>query len=95
MFAIAHRLDTIIDYDRIAVLDQGSLKEYDSPANLIEMHGIFASLVDETGPTAAPRLKAIARGEQEAGNASAAGRPSRFRTSAVGAEADSSQTVAF
>jgi hypothetical protein len=42
----------IIDYDRIAVLDQGVLKEYDSPANLIDMPGgIFRSLVDETGAT--------------------------------------------
>ena len=64
VFAIAHRLDTIIDYDRIAVLDKGHLKEYDSPANLLEItDGIFASLVEETGPTQAPRLKALARGD--------------------------------
>ena len=64
LLSMNQRLDTIIDYDRIAVLEKGVLMEYDSPANLIAMRdGIFASLVEETGPTQAPRLKAIARGE--------------------------------
>eukprot|EP01052_Picozoa_sp_SAG31_P020348 SAG31_NODE_1525_length_8006_cov_5.106614_3_plen_179_part_00 len=62
VFAIAHRLDTIIDYDRIVVLDHGQLAEYDSPANLLRnsSNGIFSSLVAESGAAQAERLKKIA-----------------------------------
>ncbi|KAM9968283.1 hypothetical protein ACTFIW_002720 [Dictyostelium discoideum] len=36
MLTIAHRLDTIIDSTKIAVIDKGKLIEYDTPNNLIE-----------------------------------------------------------
>ena len=39
----------IFYYSRdISVLDKGSVAEYDSPENLIEKGGIFASLVEES-----------------------------------------------
>ncbi|KAJ3095767.1 hypothetical protein HDU97_006553 [Phlyctochytrium planicorne] len=63
IMTIAHRLNTVIDYDRILVLDQGRIAAFDSPANLLSPgheNQIFASLVDETGPANAAVLRGIA-----------------------------------
>ena len=46
---IAHRLNTIMDYDRILVLDSGCLIEFDTPMNLLKNGGLFHSMVSETG----------------------------------------------
>lgn len=35
VITIAHRLDTIIDYDRVFVLDQGSIIEMNKPSVLL------------------------------------------------------------
>ncbi|OQR89232.1 ATP-binding Cassette (ABC) Superfamily [Achlya hypogyna] len=43
---IAHRINTIMDADRILVMDGGTVTELDTPANLLaNPHGAFASLV--------------------------------------------------
>ncbi|KAL9693210.1 hypothetical protein quinque_012495 [Culex quinquefasciatus] len=51
---IAHRLHTVMDSDRILVMDAGRLVEFDSPANLLQRHpdrpdGYFRRLFDESG----------------------------------------------
>jgi ABC-type multidrug transport system fused ATPase/permease subunit len=64
VLTIAHRLNTIMDYDRVLVLDKGALAEYDSPKNLLaNPNGIFTSMVDATGPGSAEHLRKIANGE--------------------------------
>ncbi|KAF9243741.1 P-loop containing nucleoside triphosphate hydrolase protein [Melanogaster broomeanus] len=47
---IAHRLQTIIDADKIMVLDAGRIVEFGSPEELLQNHqGMFKGLVDESG----------------------------------------------
>jgi ABC-type multidrug transport system fused ATPase/permease subunit len=48
VITIAHRLNTIIDYDRVVVLDGGQVVENDSPAVLAsKRNGIFAKLLQD------------------------------------------------
>ncbi|KAF9325126.1 hypothetical protein BGZ91_002564 [Linnemannia elongata] len=67
VLTIAHRLNTVIDYSRVLVLDHGEIKEFDTPANLLSRpDSVFSSMVDETGPANAALLRQLA-------NAAAAG----------------------
>ena len=46
VITIAHRLDTIIDCDRVMVLEGGLVVEFDNPASLLKKRGsYFAELV--------------------------------------------------
>jgi ATP-binding cassette subfamily C (CFTR/MRP) protein 1 len=35
IIAVAHKLDTILDFDKVALLDEGRLVEFDSPYELL------------------------------------------------------------
>lgn len=48
ILCIAHRLKTIIQYDRILVLDKGSVKEFDKPLELFKHNGIFREMCDKS-----------------------------------------------
>jgi len=50
MLTIAHRLNTIMEYDRVLVLDTGRIAEFDSPKALLENEkSMFYSLAAEAG----------------------------------------------
>lgn len=49
LITIAHRLRTIMDYDKIIVLDEGKVVEFDTPLRLVEKKGIFHGMVVESG----------------------------------------------
>lgn len=49
ILCIAHRLKTIINYDKILVLDKGQLEEYDTPYNLFKQKGsIFQQMCERS-----------------------------------------------
>ncbi len=51
IIAVAHRLDTVIDYDKILVLGSGKVLEYGTPRELLERHdSYFSGMVRDTGP---------------------------------------------
>uniref|UniRef100_A0A8D3E7H0 ABC-type glutathione-S-conjugate transporter n=1 Tax=Scophthalmus maximus TaxID=52904 RepID=A0A8D3E7H0_SCOMX len=49
VLTIAHRLNTIMDYTRVIVMDRGSIVEMDSPAQLIHLQGHFYKMCVEAG----------------------------------------------
>ncbi|KAG8532159.1 uncharacterized protein KY384_003799 [Bacidia gigantensis] len=61
---IAHRLQTIIDYDKVLVLDKGRVIEYDSPWDLISREGsIFRGMCEMSGD-----LEVLEEAAREAAN---------------------------
>ena len=65
LLTIAHRLHTIMDYDYVLVMDAGRAVEFGSPGELLRKSGIFAELVDATGPEGSKALRAMVLPETE------------------------------
>jgi ABC-type transport system involved in cytochrome bd biosynthesis fused ATPase/permease subunit len=57
---VSYRLATIIDYDTILVLDQGTIAERGHPALLLREHGALSALVDQAGSSMAAHLRGVA-----------------------------------
>lgn len=61
MLTIAHRLYTIMDSDRVLVMEAGQAVELGHPYELLQNpDGYFRRLVDHTGQTSAATLQAAA-----------------------------------
>ena len=64
IITIAHRLQTIIDYDKVLVLDKGKVIEYDAPWELISREGgIFRGMCEMSGD-----LDTLMEGAKKAAN---------------------------
>ncbi|XP_034944749.1 multidrug resistance-associated protein 4-like [Chelonus insularis] len=58
VITIAHRLNTIIDSDRVLVLDTGRVMEFDSPYELIfnKQESLFKQMIEQTGVAMSEKL---------------------------------------
>lgn len=48
IIAVAHKLDTILDFDKVALLESGVLKEFDDPYSLLAADSEFSKLYAST-----------------------------------------------
>jgi ABC-type multidrug transport system fused ATPase/permease subunit len=66
MLTVAHRLNTIMDYDLILVMDAGKAAEFGPPKALLAYGGLFSQLVDATGSESSMALRKIANDAERA-----------------------------
>ncbi|KIH88329.1 hypothetical protein SPBR_07966 [Sporothrix brasiliensis 5110] len=49
IITVAHRINTILDSDRVVVLERGEVAEFGTPQELISSRGLFYGLVKQAG----------------------------------------------
>uniref|UniRef100_A0A8D2NB32 ABC-type glutathione-S-conjugate transporter n=1 Tax=Zonotrichia albicollis TaxID=44394 RepID=A0A8D2NB32_ZONAL len=49
VLTVAHRVNTVLDCDRILVLENGRIAEFDTPEHLMAQKGLFYRLMEESG----------------------------------------------
>ena len=49
VLTIAHRINTVMDYDKVLVLEAGQVVECDTPEGLIKAGGLFADMAAAAG----------------------------------------------
>ncbi|KAK8931524.1 hypothetical protein H634G_04061 [Metarhizium anisopliae BRIP 53293] len=54
IIAVAHRLDTIREFDRVAVMDAGSIVEWGDPVTLLRRESAFRTLYNDMKGIAGP-----------------------------------------
>ena len=65
---IAHRLNTIIDFDKVVVMDAGKVAEHGSAHELLKKpDGLLSKLVKSTGESSATELRKRAKAAAAAG----------------------------
>lgn len=61
VLTIAHRLNTVMDSDKVLVMDAGTMVEFDHPHNLLKnKDGFLHKMVEQTGPSTAVLLHKVA-----------------------------------
>ncbi|XP_025192648.1 multidrug resistance-associated protein 4-like [Melanaphis sacchari] len=61
VLTIAHRLNTVMDSDKVLVMDAGTMVEFDHPYNLLKnKNGFLYKMVEQTGPINSELLHNIA-----------------------------------
>ncbi|RZC37765.1 ABC tran and/or MMR HSR1 domain containing protein [Asbolus verrucosus] len=69
VLTIAHRLNTIMDSDKVLVMDAGQAVEFDHPHQLLQNEeGYFSKMLKQTGPTLENQLRQVAREDFEKKN---------------------------
>lgn len=61
ILTVAHRLHTVMDSDKVLVMDEGKAVEYDHPHVLLNRKGLLYTLVQESGQQTAQSLTEMAR----------------------------------
>lgn len=62
VLTVAHRLNTIMDSDRVMVMDSGRLVEFDHPYKLLaNPEGYFTKMVNETSDKMSSQLNEVAK----------------------------------
>lgn len=66
VLTIAHRLNTIMDSDKVLVMDAGEAVEFAHPHELLKnSEGYFSKMVKETGPSMEVVLRKVANDDYE------------------------------
>ncbi|XP_049513137.1 ATP-binding cassette sub-family C member 3-like [Dermacentor silvarum] len=61
LIAIAHRIHTVLDYERILVMDEGRVREYDTPASLLsDPDSAFYKMATDAGVAPQQRNRPLA-----------------------------------
>ena len=66
VLTIAHRLNTIMDSDKVLVMDAGQAVEFGHPHELLQnKEGYFNKMLKEVGPTLEQQLRQVAKNDFE------------------------------
>lgn len=60
ILVIAHKIQTVVDLDRILVMSSGAVVEFDTPKALLsDPNSVFSAMVDATGESMAKHIRSV------------------------------------